>query len=98
MNPMPARVARRVEQHGDCLLWTGGRNGKGYGSIGIGNHKTALVHRFVYEAQVGPIPEDLTIDHLCLRKTCVNVRHMEIVTRSENSIRAAKNRAQRQAA
>lgn len=92
MNPMPPRIAARVEQHGECLLWTRGRNGKGYGSIGIGNKKTALVHRVVYEAQVGPIPGDLTIDHTCLNKLCQNVNHMEIVTRAENSRRAAAAR------
>lgn len=89
---MPARVAARLEQHGDCLLWTGGRNGKGYGSMKVAPHKTALVHRVVYEAMVGPIPEDMTIDHTCLNKLCQSVSHMEVVTRSENSIRAARVR------
>lgn len=92
MNPMPARVACRVEQHGECLLWTGGCGGKGYGSIRVRRDKTALVHRFVYEAQVGPIPGDLTIDHTCLNQLCQNVAHMEVVTRAENSIRAARAR------
>lgn len=89
---LPERVARRVVQQGECLTWTGARNNKGYGSIGISHQRSALVHRFVYERMVGPIPDGLTIDHLCMNKRCVNVQHMEVVTRAENSRRAAAAR------
>jgi hypothetical protein len=35
----------------------------------------------------------MTIDHLCLNKTCLNPEHMEIVTRAENTRRAHVGRA-----
>jgi hypothetical protein len=98
MNRMPARVAARVEQRGECLVWTGGRNGKGYGSIRVSRTRTALVHRFVYEQMVGRIPTGLTIDHICENQLCQNVRHMEPVTRAENTIRAARARQRRRIA
>lgn len=41
-------------------------------------------HRFAYEAQVGPIPDGMVIDHLCKNRACQNARHMEPVTNRAN--------------
>jgi hypothetical protein len=46
-------------------------------------------HRFAYELLVGPIPDGLALDHLCLTTGCVNPAHLEPVTVAENSRRAA---------
>lgn len=46
-------------------------------------------HRLVYEYEVGPIPDGLTIDHLCRNTICVNPSHMEPVTNAENARRAS---------
>ncbi len=51
--------------------------------------KTENLHRFIYKAIVGPIPEGLTLDHLCRRPYCCNPAHLEPVTSAENSRRAA---------
>lgn len=37
-----------------------------------------------YEVFVGPIPEELELDHLCNVKVCINPRHLEAVTHEEN--------------
>ena len=60
------------------------------------NHSTGYVrdghgkylHRVLYEAEVGPIPAGLTIDHLCNHKNCLETFHMEPVTSGENTRRA----------
>lgn len=46
-----------------------------------------MAHRAVYETVFGPIPKDLTIDHLCRCRECVNPAHLEAVTRVENVLR-----------
>src|SRR6516225_3492381 len=74
-----------------CWEWKGGRSGNGYGMFYLGyvNRKTAqvLAHRFQYERLVGPIPPNMTIDHLCRNRACVNPSHMEVVTNRENILR-----------
>jgi hypothetical protein len=47
-------------------------------------------HRYVYEVLAGPIPDGLTIDHLCLNKPCVNPAHLEPVTLAENMLRCMR--------
>ena len=45
-------------------------------------------HRVMYTHMVGPIPEGLTIDHLCKVHNCVNPKHLEAVTQRENVLRS----------
>ena len=51
-------------------------------------------HRLYYEDRHGPIPDGMTVDHLCFNRLCVNPGHMELVTLSENARRANVRRAQ----
>jgi hypothetical protein len=80
-----------------CWRWTGSVNAHGYGVIRPnGSDRVVRVHRVAYELFVGPIPEGLTLDHLChsrdpdcpggpcVHRRCVNPAHLEPVTRSEN--------------
>lgn len=75
------------------LLWTGSRDKYGYGRVGIGVRSSGgyslpqSVHRVAYELLAGPIPEGLTIDHLCGVKHCAAPDHLEPVTLAENSRR-----------
>ena len=65
-----------------CFLWTAAHDKDGYGKFDLDR-----AHRFAYEAYVGPIPEDLEIDHLCRNRPCVNWAHMEPVTGQVNKLR-----------
>ena len=58
------RLSRRSTVVGECWLWDGCLNSRGYGCIGI-NGVSRLAHRVAYEAAKGPIPDGLVIDHLC---------------------------------
>lgn len=83
---LPVNFADKV-QPSTCLAWTGAVQSSGYGSVGIGNGKTGLAHRVAWEHARGPIPEGMTVDHLCRFKLCVNVAHMELVSIGENTRR-----------
>src|SRR6266850_8435097 len=72
-----------------CWLWQGAKHPKGYGSFHAGpKQHGAGAHRVAWELCRGPIPEGLTIDHLCKVKHCVNPAHLEPVTARENTLRS----------
>lgn len=78
---------RRAES--GCLEWLGATNSRGYGSFSFGGKgKNVLAHRWIYEATVGPIATEMTIDHICRNRRCVDVKHLEVVTRGENTRRS----------
>jgi hypothetical protein len=81
-----------VEQTETCWLWTGSLRVNGYGQIQV-DGRNVLAHRFSYELLVGPIPDGLTIDHLCCNRACVNPSHMEPVTNVENVMRGESQAA-----
>lgn len=83
-----AKVDRRDPD--DCWVWTAATNRSGgYGRFRVGGRAGRMVsaHRFAYERLVGPIPDGLTIDHLCRVPRCVNPKHLEPVTVRENTLR-----------
>jgi hypothetical protein len=75
-----------------CWEWTAYRH-DGYGRFNEGS-RIARVHRFAYELLVGPIPDGLTIDHLCRNRACVNPAHLEPVTVKVNVLRGEGPAAQ----
>jgi HNH endonuclease len=78
---------------GACWAWTGSRLPEGYGTFRVGTI-VARAHRFAYEQFVGPIPEGLTIDHLCINPPCVNPAHLEPVTNAVNVLRGGNPAAE----
>lgn len=70
-----------------CWLWLAHRSPGGYGRFAVTRTHRVQAHRFAYEQIVGPIPDGLTLDHLCRTRACVNPVHLEPVTNRENIIR-----------
>jgi hypothetical protein len=85
--PFADRFWATVEGQGEnCWFWMGNVGKVGYGRLSR-NDTLVYAHRIAYELAVGPIPDDLTIDHLCRVRTCCNPTHLEPITRAENSRR-----------
>jgi hypothetical protein len=62
----------------DCLIWTGGKNGEGYGTFGIGG-AVCGAHRIAYFIENNTLPEFET-HHTCQNKVCVNPSHLVAIT------------------
>lgn len=67
----------------ECWAWSGAHNSDGYGSFTL-NGSTIGAHRAAYILLIGPIMQDLELDHLCRNHGCVNPWHLEAVTHSVN--------------
>ena len=103
---IPARFWAKVSfLENGCWHWTGAslpnihRPEHRYGEFWF-NRGHVYVHRFAHQQCVGPIPENLEVDHICYNKLCVNPEHLQLLTHSENLKRRrpyvwAKNRGRR---
>lgn len=72
---------------GPCWMWKPTPSTGGYGQFYL-DGKMRLAHRASYEIFVGPIPDGLTIDHLCTVRACVRPQHLEAISLAENLRRA----------
>ena len=69
-----------------CIFWTRAvvkSRTRAYGYVWF-EGEMWLVHRLVWSLERGPIPEGMTVDHLCKTPLCQNVEHMRLLTRSEH--------------
>lgn len=81
------------EPNTGCWLWLGSGTPYGYGMIGH-RYKKIYAHRLSYEMNVGPMPSDRELDHLCRNRWCVNPDHLEPVTHRVNTLRGTAPSAQ----
>ena len=67
-----------------CVVWTGHVNTDGYGQLRV-DGRMVKAHRYAWEREHGPIPDGKVIDHTCFVRACVNVGHLRLASRAENS-------------
>jgi hypothetical protein len=81
-------LSRCVEMDGHWV-WRGDR-AAGYVSVTVGG-RSRRGHHITWLLLRGPVPTNLTYDHLCRIKSCVNPWHGEFVPQRVNNLRAPGN-------
>lgn len=75
-------VEESTEEHGDCLIWTGGVM-NGYPIATVAGTQVYLT-RSVYGESRAEVPKGLIIRRTCKNKLCLNYKHMQIVRRGNH--------------
>jgi HNH endonuclease len=96
---IPQRVAHRaftkwVSGEDGCRISTYSVASHGYAQIGWqddGCITGTTAHRAAWVYINGQIPEDMTIDHVCNNRRCVNVEHLRVLSNFENSRRKSRD-------
>lgn len=65
----------------ECIEWQGAKLPSGYG-----RWRGTTAHRATWEQAHGAISDsDMVVHHTCYNRGCVNLDHLQLVTRSENA-------------
>lgn len=68
-----------------CWIWNAALDHAGYSKFKKPRNRSWVTgHRWSYEFHVGPIPDEMEVDHICHVRACVNPLHLRLVTRRQN--------------
>lgn len=81
-----SRFMSYVEIKGECWIWKGATDIKGYG-IFFFKKKTCFAHRIslILHNKITKFTPGLVVRHSCKSKSCVNPNHLSEGTQSENA-------------
>lgn len=80
---LSSRLKKGGTRDGNCFLWNGAKNLKGYGCIRYGK-KTLFTHRAAWLVHYGSLPEKLCL-HTCDRPSCYEISHLWEGTANDNT-------------
>lgn len=83
--PPVARFLYRLFPEGDCLVWKGARNDRGYGQMGLGDDRSVYTHRVAWALAEGVLEDTDQVLHHCDNPPCAKRSHLFLGTPKTNS-------------
>lgn len=85
------KKVQRDEESG-CLISLYSVGSHGYAQIGwldksAGKTQMRLCHRLAWVEANGPIPDGMTVDHVCKIRKCIELSHLRLLTNFDNARR-----------
>ncbi len=85
-----AFLSRTIAGKNCCIIWTGYRNGDGYGqSVNPNTKKREVAHRISFELFSGKPAGELKVCHTCDNPPCINPNHLFLGTQKDNMLDAS---------
>lgn len=90
LKPLTAvRFKARLRQEGECLVFMGTKNARGYGFVDVMTAEVRtpiLTHRLAWALHYGADPDpELIVCHRCNNPKCCNVEHLYLGTHQDNA-------------
>src|SRR5215475_1275050 len=95
INSLDNIVSKGVRQDNGCLLYIHSQQKNGYAFVSYDN-KMMPVHRVVFLLSGKTIPPGFDIHHRCHNKLCIEITHLEAVSRRQHALLDENDMAQRQ--
>ncbi len=78
-------IVSRLRPDGDCLIWSGSANNRGYGTVWV-DGRSLLVHRVALALATGTeIPPGKLVLHRCARTRCCRPAHLYLGDHEQNA-------------
>lgn len=90
-----ARFSHRLKPSGDCLVWDGACNDKGYGQMGLGDDRLVYTHRVAWALAEGVLEDADQVLHHCDNPPCAKREHLFLgnpKTNSDDKVNKGRNR------
>src|SRR5215831_17906702 len=93
-NSLQNIVSKGARQANGCLLYTNNKKKNGYSLVSYGDEMMP-VHRVVYLLSGKTILVGFDVHHTCYNKSCIEITHLEALSRSQHALLSEKDIAQR---
>src|SRR6266436_5467942 len=93
-NSLDNILPKGERQENGCLFYTNNKKKNGYSLVSYAD-KMEPVHRVVFLLYGKTIPQGFDVHHKCHNKSCIEITHLEALSRRQHALLSEKDIAQR---